>query len=95
MLEGSRNSILFPPFGSLSDKMPPVFTFLRICLKQSVVVRVNGGGIHGGIECGSNRDHCVGNGARVFVSVVFCLRSLVAIVCLCCSVVYWMGMINY
>ena len=43
VLDRHGDSILFPPFRSLGDDMPPIITFLRLNLEYFVVVRVNVG----------------------------------------------------
>ena len=68
MLDCGRNIILFSPFGGLSDEVPPVFPFLRLCFERLVVVRVSGGGISD--DLGRDRDGgcCVGYGSHLHLS---------------------------
>ena len=64
MLNGGTNTILPPPFGGLSDEVPPVLTFLRLCFEQFFVLWVIGGGISDDLERDVDRYLCVSNGGR-------------------------------
>ena len=56
MLDGGGDSILFTPFDSLGNEIPPILPFLCLYLELVVSVQVNGGGIHDGLGVGSDQE---------------------------------------
>ena len=62
MLNGDKNTIIFPPFGGLSDEVTLLLPFLCLCIERLVVVRVDVEGISDGLGRDGDVDCCVGDG---------------------------------
>ena len=68
MLDSGGNTILLPPFGSLSGEVPPVLPIPRLRFEQLVVVRVYDKRISDGIGRDGDGDRCVGDGGHHHLS---------------------------